>query len=553
MTDKNHGAVPDFQRRSLLRYSIKAGLMLPFFDVSSTAALASTSSTVVNTEYGKVQGYRQNGLNIYKGIPYGADTSGDQRFLPPQPPVNWRGIREAVHLGPPSPHRHNYQACYRDVTPYSEDCLVLNVWSPVEATKPAPLPVMVWIHGGGFETESAGSPMYQLPNLAKHGNVVGVSINHRLNAFGYMYQADLSDDERFNQTGNLGHLDLIAALQWIQRNIEQFGGDPDNVTLFGESGGGAKISTLMAMPQANNLYHKTIIQSGSWLKGVSPDDASKLSAAIYAQLGIKTGDVRALQKVPAPVLLSAAQIAKRRGDINGIRFGPVVDNVVLKRDPWFPNAPDSASRVPMMIGTTLEEAAFFSEAAILAEYPDDNSILDAVSELAVYSGLNRQDYEKLLPLFKKEFPELSGAKLAVRMATDGGFWRNAVKQLELKAGTKGTAVYAYEFDWEWPYLEGKWALHGGDLPFVFGHENMTPCWDMNDTLEARNLLYPQTVREHLARQTISAWSAFAWTGNPSTNELKWPAYTSDTRAVMKLNAVSKVVNDPRSTIRKAIV
>ena len=296
------------------------------------------SFPVIETAVGKIRGQSRDGVAAFRGVRYGAPTGGASRFLPPQPPAAWKGIQDALEVGFPAPQFNPDYPVWLDPKPGSEDCLFLNVWTPAAATAAARLPVMVWIHGGAFLWGSAGAPMYDGHHLAKTGNVVVVSINHRLNIFGYSFLGTQADD-RFAASGNAGQLDLIAALQWVRDNIEQFGGDRSNVTMFGQSGGGIKINTLMAMPAARNLFHKAILQSGSGLKVKDAAAASEVADRIYRKTGIRSGDVKALQALSTAQLvacykeLSADGSASREGVF---LFEPVVDGVALPRQPWDP-------------------------------------------------------------------------------------------------------------------------------------------------------------------------------------------------------------------------
>jgi para-nitrobenzyl esterase len=500
---------------------------------------------------------------IFRGVPYGAPTGGRNRFLPPQRPASWKGVRDALHLGSPCPQVNpDEYEWWLDPEVPSEDCLVLNVWSPAGDGQGSLLPVMVWMHGGGFTWGTGGAPSFDGQNLAKTGNVVVVTVNHRLNLFGYTYLADHAD-ERFATSGNVGQLDLVAALEWVRDNIGHFGGDPGNVTIFGESGGGGKVSTLIAMPAAAGLFHKAIVQSGSELAVGEPAEASQTAAQIYQFFDIKPGDVSALQRLSTEKLAAGYQ-GLMKGQFGGItapssgtrrrvplRFGPVVDGHAIPKQTWSPRAPEYASRIPMMIGTTGEEAAL----SCSAHNPEPNNSDDAaLSATAAQCGReSNESYPRLLQLYRRLMPNLSNSRLVVRMATDIGAWRSAILQATRKIEAGGPPVFMYEFDWKVPFLGGTWAQHGVDLAFVFGYTDYPKAWDDNDSAEKRAAADPQNLRYRLATQTMEAWAAFARTGDPSTSSLKWPAYDLKIRSTMILDGESRVVNDPRSGIREAVL
>jgi para-nitrobenzyl esterase len=559
-------------RRDFLMYGSCAVVGATALNSVAIRAAEADEFPIVSTTFGKLRGRKRpdNGVSIFQGIQYGAPTGGSNRFLPPKRPASWKGVRDALHLGSPCPQINpdTYEWWIDPEVP-SEDCLYLNVWTPNLSPQSA-LPVMVWLHGGGFWWGSGGAPAYNGHNLALAGNVVVVTLNHRLNLFGYSYLAEHAD-ERFASSGNVGQLDILAALQWVRDNIGHFGGDSGNVTIFGESGGGAKVSTLVAMPSAAGLFHKAIVQSGSALEANVPAEASRVAGQFYRYFGIKPGNVPALQQVPTEKLV-AAYVEASKG-IHGItspdptkdptpggsmlNFGPVVDGHVIPRQTWTPKAPEYSSRIPMMIGTTGQEAAL-SCSTNSAKTTDANS--EAITAAAIKCAFlsfdkvfTQSTLQKLLPIYKRTMPNLSNPEIVVRMATDTGAWRGALLQAERKLEAGGPPVFMYEFNWKIPFVGGTWAQHGVDLAFVFGYTDYPKAWDEDDSTAKRATADPQNTRYRLAKQTMEAWAAFAGHGDPSTGTLKWPAYDLVTRSTMSFASESEVVSDPRSSIRQALL
>src|SRR3954452_19370695 len=331
-----------------------------------------TGSPTVETAAGKVRGAGSNGISAFKGIPYGAPTGGANRFMPPRPPAPWAGIREGASYhaqAPQMPGRPERRPELRtilgpaDTSPESEDCLTLNVWTPGIGDG-AKRPVMVWLHGGAFAYGSGNRAVTDGANLAWRGDVVVVSVNHRLNIFGFLHLADVGG-ERYAQSGNAGMLDLVAALAWVRDNIERFGGDPGNVTIFGESGGGGKVSVLLAMPEARGLFHRAMIQSGAAIRVRMSERASALTEAALNELGIARGDFERLHEGPAERLAIAIAPAVRAIGrpqlplLDGYDFGPTVDGTDLPAQPFDPAAPGTARDIPLLIGGTREESGFF--------------------------------------------------------------------------------------------------------------------------------------------------------------------------------------------------
>jgi para-nitrobenzyl esterase len=410
-----------------------------------------------------------------------------------------------------------------------EDCLVMNVFTP-GVNDGRKRPVMVWLHGGGFASGAGSAHSFDGTYLAKSGDVVVVSVNHRLNIFGYLYLAE-AGGEKYADSGNVGLLDVVAVLQWVRENIAHFGGNPDNVTLFGQSGGGLKISTLLAMPPAKGLFHKAIIESGSSLKGIRPDDASKTTERILAKLNLQPNQVDELQKLPVERLLSAID---NRGAAPGtppLSIAPVVDGRALRRDPFDPTAPEISADVPLIIGTVNTEGTFFT--------PPD-SPLYSLDEAAMRTRLTPRYGEatdKLIELYQKEMPGASPSQIYFLI---NAFPKTAITQAERKVAQGKAPVYMYLFTWETPVEGGKrHSPHTIELPFVF-----------NNVLEQPEEVGNGPELQPLADKMSGAWAAFAHTGNPSAaGTPKWFAYSAEERATMIINNEWKLQNDPRHEVR----
>ena len=481
-----------------------------------------------DTAYGKVQGIQNTGIKEFKGIPYGASTGGRNRFMPPKNPAPWKGVRECFAHGqispqPPTDLRSDYGMMIRwDYQPggMGEDCLTLNIWTPglKDGAKRA---VLVSFHGGGFTTGSGNAIGFDGAQLARFGDVVVVTVNHRLGSLGYTQLADLGAPAEFGFAGCAGIMDLTASLQWVRDNIESFGGNPHNVMIFGQSGGGAKTSAILATPAAKGLFHRAAVQSGSMLKFVTRERATQGTEALLKQLGIPKSRIADLQKVSWQQLLEA-QVAAGAA-MPGVGGGPVLDGKYLTHDPFDPSAPPESAEIPLIVSTTLEDAALS-----LTNFTIGEADLKAIAD----KRYNNKGAE-ILALYRKYYPEKSPFLIQAMMFTDAGFRRSAIKQAELKAAQYKGSVYMYQWEWPTPAYGGRYgAVHGLDVSGSFREAR-----DGNDMARG-------------ADQLSSSWVAFAKTGNPNNPRIPpWPVFEAAARATMIFGTPTQLENDPRGEIR----
>jgi para-nitrobenzyl esterase len=529
-------------RRELMKSALLGGAMAaasPILGSSIEAeALALDAESkfegaVVETTSGKIRGVIQAGTHTFRGVPYGASTAGNSRFMPPRKPEPWTGVRDTFQNGPTAPQLSAPPNAlilnHKEPALQGEDCLVINLFTP-GLNDGRKRPVMVWLHGGGFASGAGSAHSFDGTYLARSGDVVVVSVNHRLNIFGYLYLAD-AGGEKYADSGNAGLLDVVAVLEWVRDNITQFGGNPGNVTLFGQSGGGLKISTLLAMPPAKGLFHKAIIESGSLLKGIPREDANKTTQRILTKLGLQTSQVDELQSLPVERLLSAID---NRGSAPGtapFSLAPVVDGRSLPRDPFDPAAPDISADVPLIIGSVNTEGTFFT--------PPDSPLftLDDAGMRTRLMPRFGEATDKLVELYRKEMPNASPSQIYFLI---NAFPSAAITQAERKSAQGKAPVYMYLFTWETPVEGGKrHSPHTVELPFVF-----------NNVLEQPEEVGNGPELQPLADKVSGAWSAFARAGSPSTpGAPKWLAYTAGERQTMIINNEWKLVNDPRHDVR----
>lgn len=479
------------------------------------------------TQYGWVTGELDDGVNVFKGIPYGAPTGGGARFMAPEPPHSWSGMKACRKFGDQSPQetrkdRPAAWASWNVNVGESEDCLSVNVWTP-GLRDGKKRPVMVWMHGGGYSEFNGSSPAYDGVRLCQRGDVVLVTLNHRLNLFGYLYLADLAGSQ-FADSGNVGQLDLIAALQWVRDNITEFGGDPGRVTIFGESGGGGKVSTLLAMPAAKGLFHRAAIQSGPGLTAIKPDAATAVATAVCEALHINPTKAGDLQKATTDRLVDAIKAVTASGG----RLGPVLDGRNLTRDPFSPDAPAISSDVPILVGYNATETTILGPPA--GAFDLDWAGLKAALAPSMAGG----DTDKLISDFKRLRPGATPSDLYFHISTLRGMGLASWTLAERKAGLNAAGAYFYRLEFATP-VDRLRSPHALDIPLVF------------DTVgKSASLLAPVAAdAQKVADQMSAAWIAFARTGSPNAAGLSsWPRYDARSRSTMVFNVVSRAVNDP---------
>jgi len=502
--------------------------------------LASDTNAVVETSFGKVRGYTRNGIFTFKGIPYGGFMGGNTRFLPPSKPEPWTDIRSSMMYGSVCPQeprqswKNDEEAwlfSWNDGVP-GEDCLRVNVWTP-GINDGRKRPVMVWFHGGGFGAGSSQElKSYDGERLSSRGDVVVVGVNHRLGVLGFLNLAEY-DRGRYSASANAGLLDLLASLEWVRDNIANFGGNPENVTIFGQSGGGGKVSALMAMPQAKGLFHRAAVQSGSLLPAATPDESAGIAAATLDELGLSRSQLDRLHTIPTEqlILAGSAAVKKLMPPLNPIRIWdqigwmPTVDGEILPGVPFDPLAPSVSAHVPLLIGTVLNE--FLTGI--------DNPEADSITEQQLRAFVSKfGDADLIIDAYREAYPNAGRFDLLSLIAASP-VRRNAVLQAHRKMALGAAPAYLYLFAWKTPVLDGRpRAFHCSDLAFVF--DNVDRCENMTGG-------GPDAHR--LAPKVSEAWINFARTGDPNHHGLpKWPAFEAHGGSTMVFNNESTVEPEP---------
>ncbi len=511
---------------------------------ANTNILASNSNAIVETTAGKVRGFTRNGINTFLGIPYAGTTEGNARYQAPAKVVPWTGLRSSMQYGFVSPQEPRagwgtdevaWMFDWDDGRP-GEDCLRVNIWTP-GANDSKKRPVMVWLHGGGF---SAGSGQelksYYGENLSRRGDVVVVSLNHRLGVLGYL---DLSQagGANYANSANVGMLDIVAALEWVRNNIANFGGDPGNVMIFGQSGGGGKVNALMAMPAAKGLFHKAAVESGSLMNAAKPEDSAKLGAAVLQQLGLGASQIDQIQTVPVDRLIGAGRAAVaslatpfqpgRAFTLPRIGWQPSVDGTNLPSQPWDPTAPAISANVPLLVGTVLNE---FSTALYDTKLTSLTSDELKVRVTAIYSDRSA----RIIEVFQQAHPNAKPGELFSRISA-APVRQSGITQAERKAAQGAAPAFNYWFAWQTPVLDGRpGAFHCSEIAFVF--DNTDRCAPMTGGGPGPRIL---------AAQVSDAWINFARHGDPNHSGLPhWPSFTADKCSTMIFDTECAMKNNP---------
>jgi para-nitrobenzyl esterase len=516
-----------------------------------TLVVASDANAVAATTAGKVRGFTRNGVQTFKGIPYAASTEGKARFLAPAKLQPWTETRSSMWYGKTCPQVaragwendvESFLSQWDDGQP-GEDCLRVNVWSPALDGKKRP--VMLWIHGGGFQAGSGQEqPAYHGENLSRRGDVVVVSVNHRLGVLGFL---DLSGyGPQYAESANVGMLDLVAALEWVRDNISNFGGDPGNVTIFGQSGGGGKVTTLMTMPAAEGLFHKAVVQSGSMTLANKPEDGTKLTTAIMAELGLTKAQVGKLHELPVQHLIDAgvaamAKLSPPRAPGMGftlprLMWAPTVDGKILPSVPFDPAAPEISADIPMLIGTALNE---FNPAMSnpKAELMTEDELKKQTA--AVYGD----KAGAIVEACRKVYPNIKPVEVSSILSAIGVFRSGAIRQAERKAAQGKAPAFLYQFCWKTPVMDGRpRAFHCSEIPFVFYNTDVSAFSTGGG---------PEPLA--LAAKVSDAWINFARKGDPNHPGLPaWSKFDAQKYPVMIFDKVSEAKEDPERELRKLL-
>ncbi|GIP42869.1 para-nitrobenzyl esterase [Paenibacillus sp. J45TS6] len=477
----------------------------------------------VNTRYGALKGQNINGVAVWKGIPYARPPVNELRFEAPERPDSWEGVKEADQFGPECIQPRTEGGLFQ--TPgyepkESEDCLYLNVWAPEQVAEQK-LPVMVWIHGGAFVSGSGSTSFYDATQFVKRGEVIVVTMNYRLGPFGFMHLSPLGE----SFISNAGLLDQIAALEWVQENIDGFGGDPGAVTVFGESAGSMSIAALMAMPKAKGLFQQAIMQSGA-SQHIPAEQAAQVTAGMLQMLGIGSDEVHKLKTLPAEQILAAGERFKEQtGAGLALLFQPVVDQSTLPKSPVQAIKDGDASDVRLLIGTNLDEGALFIRPE--SEIMNDGDIVRAMEMMTGVPNGHE---------IVSQYPKSTDGQ--AQLMTDLFFWRSSVQFAA--AQSKYAPVFMYRFDWT---LEGhpllNKAIHAGEIAFVF--HNLQFFTSMGIT--------PNDSMQQLASTMQDAWIAFAKGEVPVPGGHEWPPYSIEHRATMIFGTNIEMIQDPNQEKR----
>ena len=508
---------------------------------------------VATTAYGKLRGVRENGVSAFLGVPYGGRVSGDRRFRRPAPLEPWTGVRDALRPGPPAIQATRGAFGKTEPLP-AEDCLVLNVWTP--ATDGGRRPVMFYNHGGGFFGGSGGSVYQSGANLARLFDVVVVETNHRLGLLGFLYLDDVADQE-YAGSANNGILDIVDGLRWVHENIPAFGGDPSNVMIFGESGGGQKTACLYAMPSAAPYFHKASIESGPGVRMSTREAAAETTAMLLAEmklsprgwrrlLDVGAADLLALQlRLPQTATAQARALAMRRTkrpapvDVGG--FAPVVDGVVLPSHPFEPSAPAISRDKPLVVGWNEDEYTYVA-------YANKDASGFGLDDARLRMKLEPRfgaDAPRIVDTYRKSRPSASATELFVEIESVTMMGLGSIEIAEKKTAQGGAPAFLYNLG----YKSGE-KVPGTDYPMGTPHA-MDIGLKFNNVTPSTFLMGNRPERLVASRNMAELWATFARTGRPAAaGQPEWPAYDLRRRATMRIDAVCAVIDDRNHTERE---
>jgi len=508
----------------------QAPVMEPAADPAPEPVAA--AAPVGNTRHGQVRGVREGDVLVFKGIRYGADTA-TTRFAAPAAPTAWTEVRDAAQFGATCPQTPTgnpgglFTSWRPDPTPpLSEDCLFLNVWTP-GLDDGGQRPVMVWFHGGGFSSGSGSSRAYDGVRLARRGDVVVVTVNHRLNVFGYLALGHYG--EGFEDSAVAGVLDMVQALEWVRDNIAAFGGDPETVMIFGESGGGAKVSTLMATEKATGLFHRAVVQSGAMLRFPEQATAQEAADKVVENLGLTAETIDTIRTLPVETIRAAVTDT-------GAATAPSIDGRTLTRHPFEPDAAPPGKSVPLMLGTNRTENSLFMGAA--------NPAIFELTWEALPTALARNypdaDVDAIVAGYRALQPEADPVDVYFEATTDARWLAGHVLQAQRKVEQGGAPTWLYLFNWDTPVDGGKWrSPHALEIGFVF--DNVANSESMSGVGEEQ---------QKIADMMADTWIAFARSGNPNNGAIpEWPPYNLEKRPVMVFDVEPETVNDARGAQR----
>jgi para-nitrobenzyl esterase len=540
----------EFDRRTLLRYS---GMAAASMMLHGERFAFGEDAPVATTTAGKVSGRVENGINVFRGIPYGEDTK-KTRFQAPLPVVAWSGVKECVEWPTRAPQLTGERAgrgavasgetertgfhLPPDKGEQSEDCLHVNVWTP-GLRDGKKRPVFFYIHGGAYNNGTVNCDLYDGNRLCHRGDVVVVTVNHRLNAFGYMYLGDLAGKE-YADSGNVGMLDIILALKWVQQNIAEFGGDASRVLIFGQSGGGAKCATLMAMPAAKGLFHRVLTMSGQQVTAKPTVIASEVTKDVLDKLGVKYDQLDALKALPMKLKALPMEKIQDAARVSSAWL-PARDGGVLPRDPFDPDAPGISADVPMILANTHDETVTSAagRTGVLTWEQAPEALKNSVGQF-----LGSYTPEEIIRRYREIYPERDAAHVVVAAAVAFRAWPGQVIEADRRAADARSEAHTwvYRIDWKVPF-PGHWALHTIDLPFVFDNVALAPGMCGASAEE-------QAAAQPLATRMSEMLIAFARTGDPNCKAIPhWPSYDLKDRNTMIFDNETRAETDPRGAER----